>query len=429
MKDLSARKWTLLLAAGLLLATFTVYFGFAVAAGCASMSGDRAYYRGHFSRAWARYNRALRLGAPQGALEIDQTKMLLFALDQTSLGVKASLPMAPAEAVDTLRTLLASRIAEAPYLAYGWSLTSDYYLYRARENRRQGPLDLSTLSDDPVKNLLPEEGLAIAALREASRREPNNYIYPDLIAEQYIEWGMIEQAGEHVRDAVALYPVFNAHMYLQHPPIDPGLLRAAVEGYENALRGRSLIAKERIECDAGWLLSQQPSYAEAADFFRRAIQDAPAMADAQYGLGVVSYWLGEYGDAERALERAAVDLPQEAHLYYYLGLTRLKLGKKSEAIEALQTARELRPHFPQFFHTLGEVLESEGRKNDAERQYLAAANLNPESAEAWSALLAYYGRHPELHAEARRTCTRLAGTKIDPVVYKAACDSMMRGAR
>jgi len=429
VRGLSTRKGTLVLVAGLLLAACTAYFGLAVAAGCAGMSGDRAYYRGKFPRAWIRYNKALRLGAAQGALEIDQARMLLFALDQTSLGVKASLPMTPADAVDTLRTLISRRLAEAPYLAYGWSLASDYYLYRAREDRRQKPLDLSTLSDDPVKNLVPGEGLAIAALREASRREPNNYMYPDLIAEQYIEWGMIEQAHEQVRKAVALYPVFNAHMYLQRPPLDPDLLRAAVEGYEDALRGKSLIAKERIECDAGWLLSQQPSYAEAAGFFKRAIQDAPGMADAFSGLGVALYWLGQYADAEQALARAAVDMPESAHLHYYLGLARLKQGRRGEAIEALRTARELDPHFVQFFHALAEVLESEGQSKDAERQYLAAANLNPTSAEAWSGLLAYYGRHANLDAEARRTCTHLAGTKMDPAVYKTACEGILRGAR
>jgi tetratricopeptide (TPR) repeat protein len=418
-----------MVSAGLLLVILTTYFGLELIAGVARLSGDRAYYKGRFNKAWTSYARALRFGAERGPLEIDQAQVLLFALDQRSLGVKADLPMNPAEAVATLRTLLGRRLHEAPYNAYLWSLASDLYLYEAREIRRQRPLDLSTLSDDPVKNLLSEEGLAIAALRESSRREPNNYIYHDLIAENYIEWGMTEQAREHVRKAVALYPVSSAHIYLGHPPVDADLLQAAVEGYEDALRERSLIGRDLIECDAGWLLSRQPAYADAAGFFKRAIQDRPGLPDALFGLGVASYWLGQYAEAEDALVRAAVNMPEAPHLHYYLGLARLKLGKKTEAIEALRTARELNPHLVEFFRTLADALESEGQNKDAERQYLAAANLNPESAEAWSALLAYYGRHTELRGGARRTCAHLAGTKMDPAVYKSACDSILRGAR
>jgi len=139
--------------------------------------------------------------------------------------------------------------------------------------------------------------------------------------------------------------------------------------------------------------------------------------------------LGQYAEAEKALERAVVDMPQRPHLHYYLGLTRLKLDKKNAAIEALRAVRELDPQIPQFFHTLAEVLESEGQTRAAERQYLAAGNLNPESARAWSALRAYYGRHPEVHTEARRTCAHLAGSKTDPSVYKTAYDGLMREAR
>jgi tetratricopeptide (TPR) repeat protein len=418
-----------MLSAGSLLVIFTAYFGFEMIAGFERLSGEAAYYKGDFNKAWMSYGRALRFGAERPPLEIDQVQMLLFALDQKSLGVKVDLPMSPAEAVMTLRALLGHRLNDSPYSAYQWSLASDLYLYEARETRRQTPLDLSTLSDDPVKNLLPQEGLAIAALLEASRREPTNYVYHDLIAENYIEWGMTSQALEHVRRAVALYPVYNAHLYLGHPPVDADLLQAAVDGYEDALHEKSLFGRQLIECDAGWLLSRQPAYADAARFFRRAIQDAPGMADALFGLGVASYWLGQYAEAEEALVRAAVSMPEAPHLYYYLGLARMKLGKKTEAIEALRTARELNPHLVEFFHTLAEALESEGQIKDAERQYLAAANLNPDSAEAWSALLAYYGRHTELRGGARRTCAHLAGTKIDPAVYKSACDSILRGLR
>ena len=427
MMSSPARRWILMLSAGSLLVILTTYFGFEVIAGFARLSGERAYFKGDFNRAWTSYGEALRFGAKRAPLEIDQVQMLLFALDQMNLGVKVELPMKPAEAVMTLRTLLGRRLNDTPYSAYQWSLAADLYLYEARETRQRTPLDLSTLSDDPVMNLLPQEGLAIAALLEASRREPTNYIYHDMIAENFIEWGMTAQALEHVRKAVALYPVANAHLYLGHPPLDADLLQAAVEGYEDALRERSLFRKELIECDAGLLLSRQPAYADAARFFKRAIQDAPGMADAYFGLGVSSYWLGQYADAEDALVHAAVKMPEAPHLFYYLGLARLKLGNKAQAIDALRRARELNPHLVEFFHTLAEALESEGQSKDAERQYQAAANLNPENAEAWSGLLAYYGRHPELRSGARRTCAHLAGTKIDPTVYKSACDSILRG--
>src|SRR5580765_4184572 len=100
----SARQWTLMLSAGLFLVILTTYFVFEVVAGFARLSGERAYYKGDFNRAWASYGEALRFGAARAPLEIDQVQMLLFALDQKSLGVKVDLPMQAAEAVVNLRT-------------------------------------------------------------------------------------------------------------------------------------------------------------------------------------------------------------------------------------------------------------------------------------------------------------------------------------
>jgi tetratricopeptide (TPR) repeat protein len=422
------RRGLLVIFGGALLALLTAYFGAECLAGLARLDGQRAYYTGDFTVAWNSYGRALRLGGSREGLEVDRAETLLFGLDQQVLGVKVTLPMAASDAVVTLRDLLARRLAYTPYRAYYWSLVSDLYLYEARSARRSSALDLSSLSDDPVQNLRPEEGLALAALEEAARREPANYIYQDLLAEQFLEWGVVDRAIPHVRRGVALYPVRNGHTYLGNEPIRPEVVEAALAGFEDALGSESMVPKEEIECDAGALLVSQGENAKALTYFKRALQRAPNMPDALYHYGQACYLMGDYATADDAMTRASANMPDTASLFYYLGLARLKEGKTPEAIEALQTAREIDPRGIELFQTLAQVLEDAGQTKDAERQLTAAAHLNPDRPEAWSALLAFYGRHRDLRTDARRICNHLETMKIDPKVYKSACDDLLRVA-
>jgi tetratricopeptide (TPR) repeat protein len=422
----SARKASIAIGGGLLLVLVTAYFGAQCAAGFAILGGQQAYYSGEFTRARNAYQRALHLGGNRETIEIDLVETLLFALDQQALGVKVTLPMPADAAVSLTRTLLWRRLSSAPYKAYYWSLASDLNLFEARQQRRQTPLDLSSLSDNPIENLLPREGIAVAALEEAARREPANYVYEDLLAEQYLEWGVADRALGHVRRSVALFPMLSGHIFLSRAPLEANILDAALAGFDDSLVADSMIPKELIECDAGSMLVAQGRFGDAVTHYKRALDRSPGLPEAQYRYGQTSYLLGNYREADEMLTRAAPQFPDSASLYYFLGLTRLKEGKKTEGIEALRTAREIDPQSIELFHALAAALESAGMLKEAERQYMAAAHLNPNRSEAWSALLDFYARHAELTSDARRACTHLEGLKIDPMVYKSKCDNLLK---
>ena len=423
---MKARKGSLVIGGGLLIALLTAYFGAQCVAGIERLGGQKAYYSGEFFSSWAHYRQALRLGGDRETLEIDMVETLLFSLDQQALGVKVALPMPVEDAVTAARTLLARRLSAAPYKAYYWSLVSDLNLYEARRERQSTPLDLSKLSDNPVDNLLPHEGVAIAALIEATRREPGNYVFEDLLAEQYLEWGIGDRAVGHVRESLALYPVLGGHPYLARPPIDEAIVNAAVAGFEDAAGAESMIPNELIECDAGSMLLAQGRLDEAVSHFESALARVPGLPEALYRYGQAAYLLKDYQKADEMLSRAAPYFKDTSSLYYYLGLTRMQEGKKTEGIEALRTAREIDPSNIEMFHALARTLESEGMTKDAERQFMAAAHINPIREEAWTALLDFYARHADLASEARRTCTHLESLKIDPQVYKQRCESLLR---
>jgi len=421
-----ARKGSLVIGGGLLIALVTAYFGTQCVAGFERLGGQKDYFSGEFTGAWAHYRAALSLGGDRETLEIDMVETLLFGLDQQALGVKVALPLPVDDAVTAARTLLARQLSAAPYKAYYWSLVSDLNLYEARRERQRTPLDLSALSENPVDNLLPHEGVAIAALGEAARRESSNYVYEDLLAEQYLEWGIGSQAVGHVRKSLELYPVLGGHSYLSRPPVEEAIVNAALAGLDAATAAESMIPNELIECDAGSLLLAQGRSDEAVGYFKRALARTPGLPEALYRYGQASYLIKDYQEADEMLSRAAPYFRDSSSLYYFLGLTRMQEGKKSEAIEALRTAREIDPSNIEMFHALARVLESEGMTKDAERQFMAAAHINPGRQEAWTALLDFYARHAELARDARRTCTHLEGLKIDPQVYKQRCESLMK---
>jgi len=410
----------------LLIAIETVYFGSRCAAGFARLIGERAYFTGNSVKAWSLYNRAAALGSDPVQIMTDKAEVLLFGLDQQNVGAKIELPIEADEIRGVARGIVSSLLASAPYRAYFWSLATDVHTHEALSLRRATPLDLSTLSDDPLENLLPQEGMAVAALREAARREPRNYIYDDLLAEQFSQWGLAELAVPHVRRAVALYPLLEGHIYLSRPRLEPEIVDAAVAGFGDALRINSMISDDAIECDAGRFLAGQGRHEEALVHLRRALEMNPSNPGALYRHGISSHSLGDYASAMDYLSRAAEALPESASLWYYLGQARLKAGRNEDAIKALRRARELDPRQVRFFNALAEALEGDGAIKEAERQFQAAASLNPGDASAWLALLRFYERHPDLGSAARQACARLRRSRVPEDVYKTLCEVLAR---
>lgn len=406
---------------GFLLLVVSVWFGARTLAALGRLDGERAYFSGEHEAAWEGYERASRYGGSPEALALDRAELLLNGLDMQNLGVRVTLPVTSAAALALSRDLIGRLLVASPFRAYYWSLAADLYLNQAQAARRGTPLDLSALSEDPRENLRPEEVMAVAALEEAVRREPQNYVYEDILAEQLLQWNLPELAIPHVRRGVALYPVLNSHIHLSRPRLDPAIVEAAVQGFEDARAAASMVSADSIECDAGKFLLGQGRQAQALQYLERALAINPTMADALGQIGIAEYLNGDYALAIGHLERATVVLPESPYLWFYLGQSRIKAGDRAGAREDLRRAREGDSQNVQLFHAYAEYLEAEGALKDAERQYQAAANTNPTQNTAWRALLAFYGRHPDRRGAVRQVCTRLGSLRTARDVFEEAC--------
>jgi len=401
----------------------TAVFGGRSVAGLIRLRGERAYFRNQYASAWLSYRNALDWGGDEDQLETDMVEVLLLGLHQDEAGAKIHTALPPSDSLRVARELTAKRLSYTPYRAYLWSLVSDIYQHQARQLRVSTPLDLTTLSENPIKNFLPEDRLAVAALQRASELEPNNYVYPDLLTEMFLELGRPAEAAPYCRRAVSAYPRLSEHDYLLSPDLDPEIKEAAIAGFEEALRHRSMIPSDLITCDAGRLLREHGEPRRAIDYFRRGIRPGSSFLECRFDLGLASYALGDFQSALDQFELSAAMLPESPWPDYYAGLSRLALGQNEAALPHLRLAREKGPPDPRFLHTLGETLERSGQVKEAERQFVAAANLNPDDTAAWSSLLDFYLRQHDLRAVSL-TCSRLPAFR--PPVELEACASLNR---
>lgn len=418
-----ARKILLLMCFAVLLAAESAYFTRQCAAGILRLGGERAFFRNRHEQAWNRYRRALALGGDRETLETDQIELLLFGLDQIWAGVRVRTALPPGQAVHAALQLAARRVAEMPFKAYAWALASDVYFHEARLRRQNTPLDLSSLSEDPMAVLLPEDRLGLAALETASRLEPNNYIYHDLLAEKFLEIGNIDMAATYCRRSVASYPFLGDHRYLLVPDLAPELLEAAIRGFEDSRLQESMIPRGAIESDAGELLRRNGQDRRAIDFLKRAVALSPDLYEAQYSLGVVSYQLGDYQAALRHLQEATRCQPESPSPHVHMGMAHMALGDLQGAIDQFRRAREKDARDIKYFHLLGEALEKAGQSKDAERQFVAAANLNPGNALAWETLLGFYARQQDLRGAAD-ACARLRKLRPGNDLDRDRCASL-----
>jgi tetratricopeptide (TPR) repeat protein len=376
----------------------TGFFGRRFVAGAEELRGKSRYYRNDVKGALRHYDRARRFGGGGLVLDTDEVETILFGVDQNDLGLRNPLPMTPTSAIEKASEGVRGLLVRAPYRAYFWSVASDLYVRRARDRRRATPLDLSALSENPLENLLPESWLAIVMLEHASRLEPNNYLYHDLLVETYLDAGSPETAAEHCRRAVKALPKYDAHEYLTRPDIPGVLVEAAVRGFEDAEQEVSLLGRTTIECNLAEMLVLKGQYERAIPYLQSAAENVPGSFVAHFYLAEAQYHLGRYREAAGHFEVAARVLPSGAWTYFWLAKSYEELGDLDRGVAAMRNARLWDPHELVFFHGLGAILEKAHRIPEAERQFVAAASYNPKNPYAWSTLVDFYIRQDDRHA-------------------------------
>ena len=419
------RKTLILSCFLVLLAAETVYFARACVGGLLRLDAERAFFRNDHRAAWTLYHKALAWGGNRETLETDLVELILFGLDQLEAGVKIDLPLPPDESIPLAHELIAGRLRETPHRAYCWSLSSDVYLHEAHQRRRTTVLDLTTFSENPEENLMPEEKQALESLEIAARLEPLNYVYQDLLVDMYRDFGETHEAGEACRRAVRAFPELNSHTYLYRGDLSPDMLEAAVAGFEDALREESLLPRVVILSEAGTLLAWHGQDSRAEGYLLKALETDPNHYDALLQIGLVRLRRKDYAGAVDALRRASALLPEDPWADYYAGVAHMESGQTDLAVADFQQSRDRDSGEIKISHALGAALEAGGRIKEAERQFAAAANLHPETAEAWSTLLEFHLRHKNLRA-AEEACSRLSKLNGEKGVSNDACAALGR---
>jgi tetratricopeptide (TPR) repeat protein len=388
----------------------TVYFGRLAWAAFLEMGGQRAYFRNDLVAAWDLTHRAVALGGDGARLEEHLLAILLMGFTQRDVGIEIAVPLEGEAGEEEAVRLLHERLTDTPHRASLWSNAADQLFHRAQEERRARPIDLSTLSEHPIENLLPNDRLGLAALEKAAALEPNNYLYHELLTEKFLEYGSEEDAVRSCRLAVAAYPKLDGHTYLSRFDLPPALVDAAVAGFEDALKEASLIARVETLRDAGRVLVRHDRDEEAVPYLLDAVRVDPGYYDARMDLAMARLRLSQWAEAENDLE-AAVSLSREDPVpHYFLATLRRRVHDDDGAIEELRRARALGASETKIFLAMGESFEAIGRLKEAENQFTAATNLHPEDVSAWSGLYSFAMRHEDTRL-AMRACARMAGLK------------------
>ena len=416
------RKSAILLCFLVVLAGESGWYGTRLAASVLHLRGERAFFRNDLVGSLKDYDRALELGGERDLILADRVQLLLFAMDQQEAGVKVKMPLPAEQTTQVVHHDLRVLIGTAPSKAFYWSLAADAYRHDAYRARRATPIDIATLSENPLANLTPQDWLAIGAMEVAARLEPNAYIYQDMLVEHFLEMGVPSRAADHCRLAVLALPDLDEHQYLSRPNLDAAVYEAAVQGFTQSLEQGSMIPAARIDCDVARLMLSHGDTDRALDYLNHAIARQPGWSVPRYLKGTAYFRTKQYEKSARELAHVVQLKPTDAASRYYLGLAYEQMGRREDAISELTKARELRPEELKYFHALGAALEATGRLQEAERQYLAAANLHPRDTGAWARLIEFYKRHGEVR-EAQRACSRAQSSDhVDAL--GSACDAL-----
>jgi serine/threonine protein kinase/Tfp pilus assembly protein PilF len=162
---------------------------------------------------------------------------------------------------------------------------------------------------------------------------------------------------------------------------------------------------------------------------RKALEIAPALADAHLTRGI-ALWLGEKADEAETEFEAAIRLDAKLFdAYYYYGRTCRAQGRHADAVNLLSRASQLRPEdfqAPAFlggeYAAMGMRVEASAARRRAVKLIEQRLDLNPDDARAWNlgaTTLAKLGNEPRAIEFVTRS---LEIAPEDPMVlYNAAC--------
>lgn len=200
---------------------------------------------------------------------------------------------------------------------------------RARVRAQQG--DIST---------------AIQMLAEAAAKNPDNSLYPKMLARLYRDKNISALAVDSYRQAIALEP-----------------------------------ANAQLRFEIAQVLLKNKQYAEAMNEFKIVRDADPGNSEVNYQIGRLYFAAGRYTDALEPLQAAASDRPDHFFSHYLLGQTFRKLARLEEAEASLRTALALRSGDRDLQLLVAQTLLDQ-KKYEAEAGFLhALLGTSPDDAE------------------------------------------------
>lgn len=121
----------------------------------------------------------------------------------------------------------------------------------------------------------------------------------------------------------------------------------------------------------------------AADFYRRAVDLHPEIAELQANLGLMYYQTGKDGPAIEAFRKALSLKPALFVPNLFLGLESVKAKRFAEAIGYFKQAALVNPNEVQVQLGLGQAYAGKGENRLAITAYSRAAQLDPANADTW----------------------------------------------
>ena len=224
---------------------------------------------------------------------------------------------------------------------------------------------------------------AIALLRRALRRAPENDLFHAALGKELLDTGRARQAIAPLRRATELNPEFAPHwgrlggLYygaLGDPERAEAPLRRALE-----LEPRSA---ERIEL-LGECLFQLGRWNDALPLFQRLVRRRPQDARARVRLAVCYAGLDKHLRATRHAEAASRLCEDTAESHYDIGTMLAECGAGPAGVQHLARATELQPDDWRAWCNLGQALLDCGEPKAALKAGRRALRLEPSDGRNW----------------------------------------------
>ena len=131
----------------------------------------------------------------------------------------------------------------------------------------------------------------------------------------------------------------------------------------------------------GRIFESDSQFAEALEYYRRALVNNPLNADAHYNLARL---LAKQGEPDEAISHYRTVLkirPKDAEAHNNLGLLLVARGESEAGLSEFQQAVQLDPKYAKAFFNMGRVLAQQSKLNDATQNLQRALSVSPNEVE------------------------------------------------